>query len=156
MLRSYAGTGTDYIINWDGLTGSYAADTVRDIAISNNFYRRDDNLIAQTAGTGGILRLVDGRLILYQLTAEYAGQIFDALDYDPTLFEPTIEAGDSSAKNSHFLLGNKTFTFNHEAPTAGTWTQGSTIFNSVVSSGGSMGWMCVLREHSVARRIARA
>lgn len=144
VIRSYAGTGTDYLINWDGLTGFSSADTVRDIALSNNFYRRDDYLMAQTAGTGSILRLVDGRLILYQLTADTAGQIFDALDYAPYLFEPTIEAGYSSAKNSHFLLGGKTFTFHHEAPTAGTWTKGSIIFNSAVTAGQSMGWMCIL------------
>ena len=120
VLRYYGGTGTDFIMNWEGLTGSHTADVARDVMISsNNFYRRDDYLVPLSAGLGSILRQVDSRLILYQQYADYAGQLIAGLSYSHDVLYPIVEAGDSAAKGYHLNLGPQTMTFRGIAPTSG-------------------------------------
>jgi hypothetical protein len=150
---------TDFLTNAGGgivvATGgvSYTED-VSNITISGNFvYNFLTTLITPTTNirTGGIVAYSDGGKILEYITiANNVVRNGNGIAIQTYFIEnSTIDGniiwnsnGDIVDTSSTTLLSNAVIGQYTAAPTTGTWTRGTVIYNSTPSSAGFVGWVC--------------
>jgi len=139
ILRGVAGAGTEYILNWDGLSKTDSCDTDKDVWISNNLQRRDTEIETFSAGDSGGIRLEGTNLIHYQKASATNPGNYN-LDYSD--FTTGLTSGVNGSQ-SYIGMGANRITWTAAAPADGTWTQADVAWNTGAAAGGDPGWMCV-------------